>query len=386
MKKSLLLSGATEADIESTHEQKRWPKTTVSVWTMDIPIKINDELDMTSYVGVHSYEWIGKTYQEGPFKISGNIYLASPAKVKLSLYIPKPALEFSNNNKRFYLQGFTEPSFGENLDEEADVTNSLSENFQKIYEFPDIIDVAFRTKDIDLCVWKRMDDPDYAYCYRGINGDKSLNLNWDGMTDPQFTGGAGYPVFDAVIVVVQDAETGEIIDAGLPWSISRYRTEVVAKYTALQNSVQADIYFACPYPIKDVTAFLVNDCSSIPAIQWTDFQVSGKKAISDALGKSNALKAYKSFVNTDDADDTMDKYKVNNVLYHLRWEITGRNGKPYDPGDNPERHYLGLIIEGADTAVNMTGKDGFITDIDYVNWIGSMPRPLQIEPYFVMPE
>jgi hypothetical protein len=375
MKKSLLLSGATEADIEPTHEQNRWPNTTLSVWTMDIPVKINDELDMTSYVGVRSYEWNGKRYHEGPFKISGSIYMASPAKVKISLYIPKPVSEFSDHNKRFCLRGFTEPFFGEKPGENPDISHSLSENFQKIYEFPDIIDATYLTKDIDPYVWKRIDDPDYAYCNRGMNDVKSINLNWDGMTDPQFTGGHSYPVFDVVVVVVQNAGTGEIIAAGLPWSISRYRTEVVAKYTPLQNSVQADIYFACPYPVKNVTAFLVDDCSSVPAIKWTDFQTSGKKAISAAFGKSDALKAYKSFVN---AGDTMDKYKVDNVLYHLRWEITGRNGKPYDSGNNPERHYLGLIIEGVDTAVNMTGKDGFITDRDYVNWIESMPRPLQI--------
>jgi hypothetical protein len=294
----------------------------------------------TAYVDKHP------EFGSGPIVLGGQIYLNSPAKVKMSLYVPKSALEFPDHNKRFYMQGWTEcPS------EENDITN-----LQKIYEVPGVFDVEPSAGG------------NYSYVY--ISG------SWDGKTDPQFTGGVSKHVYDCVTGVVENIETGEILNTHMQFGkVNLYEMSPGVYYTPLQNSVKADIYFVCKLPIKAVTAFIVDDYCAVPTIKWADFQVSGEQALlGSSLGNegSTVLKAYKTF-------DNMAQYLENPTdgLYHISWEIMGRNGKPYDAGSNSSHeHYLGLIVEGTEEAVEMTGKTGYITETDAAWWIKTFPRPL----------
>jgi hypothetical protein len=382
MKKSLFLLVIGAFGIVSVHAQKnKLPYAYGGVWSVDIPVSflVNGEEFQTSYIGYNS-EW-----QEGPFDVYGSIYLATPGKVKLSLYIPK--IEFlDRSNKRLYLQGLYEPSLGGEYGEELDLTREielLQKNYRKIYEVPDIVNVTELTDATD---WPEGNNPINVNEFYQAN----FNYNWDGMTDPQFTGGVSYPVYDAVLILFEDAETGEIIRVGGPSSKSHYDTNIEnsVKFTALENSVQADVWFATGgRPVKDVTLFLVDNSCTISNLKWSNFQISGAQAVVGAWGTSemNYLKAYKSFAD-EEKGVTQYLEDVETGLYHLTWEIIGRDGKPYDRGPNTEYHVLGLIIEGTDVAVTITEKTGSVVTVNE-RWLKEhIPRPLNPDAVINYPE
>jgi hypothetical protein len=329
----------------SSHIQKApWTLPLFHTGSMEIrlPISINDgDSEMSTF-----YLGIDETWNTGPFFVRAEAYLPAPVRFKTAIYVPKPDF-LDTSNKRLYLQGFNECPYGE-ID---------YRNFQKVYEFPEIIDMQ---KAEDL-----FDGQEY---YEG-----NFHANWDAMTDPQFTGGVSYPVYDCVSVVVENADTGEILSNYGSRNINRYFTSLQnsVKYTRLEHSVKADIYFASKLPITNVTAYLVDDFCTMGNVKWTDFQVSGEQALTGYAGQSLApyLKAYQVF---DDPAQYLEDEEIG--LYHLTWELIGTDGKPYDPV-TLRKHYLGLIIEGEGVAINMTGKDGYIMNLDTSHW-GDVPRPL----------
>ncbi|GHV23065.1 hypothetical protein FACS189428_6060 [Clostridia bacterium] len=307
-------------------------------------IYINTEFGelVTVYVGY------SEEYGCGPFCVSGRAYVASPIQVKIALYIPNAEF-LDTSNKRRTLQGFTECPKNE---------TDLS-NFQKIKEFP--------ARDTHLA-----SDGNYY-----ITGD--MEYNWDGMTDPQFTGGVSKAVFDCVHISFENAETGEKLGGSVregkftSGGIVRYSFMIheSIKFTALPNSVKADVWFATGgLPITNVTTFLIDYNCVVPNIKWADFQVSGAQAVTGA-GWGESLKAYKSFPVPGEGITLED---AETGLYHISWEIIKPDGKPYDSASSatPDKHILGIVVEGVGPAVNLTGKDGVINT-------GSemfVPRPL----------
>jgi hypothetical protein len=143
-----------------------------------VPVIINENME-TFYTGYRE-DWAA-----GPFDMYGRGYFASPIKVKFALYMPKPAVEFPDHNKRFYLQGYTECPR-----EEIDYRN-----FQKVYEIPGIFEAT------------KSSDGDYY-------DTGEISHNWDGMSSPQFTGGVSKPVYDCISFAAENVETGEILNEG----------------------------------------------------------------------------------------------------------------------------------------------------------------------------
>jgi hypothetical protein len=280
--------------------------------------------------------------------VLGIIGVAAPVNLKISLYVPKlvhnDIVAGADN-----FQGLSECLV-------AVAAGGDLSKFTKVHEFP-VINKYTKINDYY--------ESDF------------LSYRWNAMTDPQFTKEESRPVHDCITMVVENADTGErIIDPTRGerlggTGVSRYKTHI-REGVALDNSkpgpVKADIYFGTKLPVKNVTAFLVDDYCTIPNLEWVKFRQGGEQVIANIISVGgDYLKAYKAFP-APVAED------AQNGIYHLTWDVIGKDGKAYDPGKNAGTHYIGLVIEGYDDAVYMTGREGYITD-RLTAWEGPFLQP-----------
>ncbi|GHT48032.1 hypothetical protein FACS189440_10560 [Bacteroidia bacterium] len=282
-------------------------------------------------------------------------------KVKVSLYIPKKA--------------FTD-QFGDNLDcrlkyfranEYKYYTPELTD-LEKIKEFP-IMDIPKEWSD------------EYSF-FRGY-----IEIPWNGMTDPAFTNGKSCPVFDQVYVIVEDAQSGAVLNERISGNfINRYDGKYGFVYTAKQNSVVCDIYFMSEFPVKKAVPFIGFGCN------FRNLDVSALNEGIEAAVQTYDRDPYNNYLLSYQLFDNLSTDE--NGIYHLSWEIKNLQGKFLDIDDYSLGGTIGLIIEGEEQETlnwgmnkewGSLGYDYF--DYEPVNFdMGVPPRPLNPDEVVNYPE
>jgi hypothetical protein len=315
--------------------------------------------DGTEDTNIVSYASIGRNYSdkiynglslsclnfsESPFYVyvGANKEVEVQTEIKVSLYVP--TREFSDKYaKTFGLLGGESYYFSSS----SEYISPALTDLEKIKEFPI---VGF---------------PEWNERWGSFGG--SVNIPWDGMSDPALTGGKSYPVRDNVFVLVHDAQTGSLLSLRASY-LSRYAGNFKIVYTAKQNSIVADIYFVRDLPVKKATAFVIDDgCKLSSYMNIADLREGGKMA-AQSYSYGESLMGYQEFDNPQ---------KDENGITHLSWEIKDLRGEFFDRGDNT-KCVIGLIIDGEQEALNLGLKEGSETSHGSDDEAGqpSMPRPL----------
>ena len=226
------------------------------------PMQLSTAVENFTYSPSNFFNYAGRDYNlafikkpyysgtelQNPANILIGVTVNVPqVNVKYSLYMYKTYFNadgsldktksFLQDGKRGYVQGCDECGVVTPLTTQEDIDNDLD----KIYEFSVVTETAtgYRT------------------------------LEWDGLTDPKFTG-KKYAVSDCAYIVANNADTGELIDlmlvnGGLSGG---YGGSVMAIYNVKDEEgkdipLTAKIVFGYEdnAPIKKITAFLVTeDC------------------------------------------------------------------------------------------------------------------------------
>jgi len=260
-------------------------------------------------------------------RIGINVY--SPVNIKYSMYTYKST--YSQSGKRGYEQGCAECTAGP-YDPPLSTMDDVNTKLDKIYEFP----VQYETAT-------------------GIR-----EFNWDGRTDPQFTGQV-YPINDCVYVVATNADTGELLGLGYT-SFATYCTDSYpgAVWTAGEKTVSGKIYvgYDDERPIR-ITAALMRGACGWGALSYDVVNQGAEAMLADIHrrmpGDSGDVLAYKELTNP-----TVDSN--NPYVKIFEWNDVKAYGtdKPFIQGASCA---LSFIIETDN--MTFTGvKDGYI---DYGN-------------------
>ena len=257
-----------------------------------------------------------------PITIGLAINVSNPVKVKYSLYTYK--WTFSQDNKRNYIQGIQECWCDNPLKTQEDINKSLD----KIYEFPVIDETSSITRE----------------------------LQWDGYTDPKFTG-EKYPVRDCLYVLAQNADTDEILYIQ-PTNTSIQTYSIYANpgvnYTANGKKVSAKIILAYDKSVK-ITAILTDRSCGIGALTYNVVN-QGAEAIIKDINKRlpEDIVAYTELI-----DPTVDS--DNKAIKIFEWkDIKDQNGKDFYP-EPGQSYQMMFILEAIPAEMTFTLiNNGFI--------------------------
>jgi len=247
-----------------------------------------------------------------PFKVNIGITVNSvPVNVKYSMYTYKPT--FSQSGKRNYIQGLSECEPGPTdlpITTMADVNAALN----KVYEFPVVNETATGIRSFD----------------------------WDGYTDPQFTG-QKYQVRDCVYLTAQNADTGDLLGLAYTDATGYILKTVGPTYTPGEKTISAEIVLGYDdnQPFKKITAAIMTENCGWGAMPYSVVN-QGSKAMLDNINSRlpGDVLAYTELTNP-----TIDAY--NSYVKYFEWkDITGVDGKPFVP--NPGQQYMMAFVEETD--------------------------------------
>ena len=273
---------------------------------------------------------------QNPFRIGIDTQVVSSVKVKYALYTYKKT--FPQDGKRNYWQGIVEPGLVKPLTTQADIDKALD----KIYEFPVVTETASGYKE----------------------------LNWDGYTDPKFTG-QKYAVRDCLYVAAYNADTDELIDMratccamnyvsdSIPGIVYRIDQQKDDSGKIVNETLSGKVILAYPdnWPIKKITALIITEGCGFGALTF-DVINQGADAIAADINRRipGDVVAHLSLTNPTIANDNKD-------IKIFEWNnIQTEDGKDFIPDlvKNPRGYGLGIIIDMDE--MTFTGiKNGYIT-------------------------
>ena len=221
---------------------------------------------------------------EPPFRVwTSTTVNTAPIDIKYSLYTYKST--FYQDNKRNVLQGIEECGCSNPLTTQNDINTKLD----KIYE----LDVTENTAAPDI----------------------QKEFDWDGYTDPKFTGGKRYPVRDCIFVGAHDKD-GNFLGLSVPTNegIERLAGVTHVNYIPNEKTISADIYYALNRPVKDMLVLLGIDGSTCVRsnIPYSAVNTSAEAMITSAF---NAASTYHVIAYTKLAPLVAD-----GQLHTIRWE------------------------------------------------------------------
>ena len=247
-----------------------------------------------------------------PFSVHIGITVNSaPVNVKYSMYTYKPT--FFQSGKRNYIQGLSECEPGP-TDPPIATMADVNAHLDKIYEFPVVNEMATGVRYFD----------------------------WDGYTDPQFTG-QKYQVRDCVYLIAQNADTGDFL--GLAYTDTTGYTigNGPLIYTAGEKTISAEIILGYDdnQPIKKITAAIMTENCGWGALPYSVVN-QGAAAMLDNINSRlpGDVLAYTELTNP-----TVDPN--NSYVKTFEWtDITGIDGKPFIPKQGQQ--YIMNFIEETD--------------------------------------
>jgi len=254
-----------------------------------------------------------------PFSVGIGITVNSaPVNVKYSMYTYKKT--FSQSGKRNYIQGLSECEPGPTDLPVATMTD-VNANLDKIYEFPVVTETATGVRYFD----------------------------WDGYTDPQFTG-QKFQVRDCVYLTAQDANTGEFLGLAYTATSGYAIGHPPASYTAGEKTISAQIVLGYDdkQPIKKITAAIMTENCGWGALPYSAVNQGAAAMLANINSRlSGDVVAYAELTNpTVDAD--------NPYIKTFEWnDIKGLDGKPWIPTPNianpfNAQQYMMAVIEETD--------------------------------------
>ncbi|MCL2888521.1 MAG: hypothetical protein FWF35_04420 [Elusimicrobia bacterium] len=328
---ALLLTGCHNASSEKTQ-----PAPPLQI-TKAYIIPVTETFD--NYLGRHFLSFVKIPHYDGlalkdAYSINLQIENTPPADAKYSLYTYKKT--FAQGGKRNYMQGIRECDSITPLATQEDI----DKNLDKIYETTLVTEGSFQS-------------------YGAPAPTKYLKFEWDGSTNPQFTGGQKYAVRDCLVAAVHD-EGGKLISMkDLTTAAEGYAVTAGTSYTAGDKTISAKIYTAYDRPPKKIWAFLMVENCGIGALTY-DVVNQGGAAIAADINRRlpGDVAAYTELTNP--SFDTK-----NSLIKIYEWkDIKGVDGKDFTPAPDKPQYRMALILETDD--MTFTGiKDGYIYDGAY---------------------
>ena len=279
----------------------------------------------------------------GPYSVNMKFENTPPENAVYSLYTYKKT--FAQGGKRNYMQGIRECDPIDPLATQEDV----DKNLDKIYE----------TRSVT---------PDEYQPYGAPAPDKYLKFDWDGYTDPRFTGGTKYPVRDCLVITARDGKGKLVSLKDLNTAAESYSLTAGADFTAGDNSVSATVYVPEGKPVKKISALIMTENCGIGALTFDTVNKGAAAVVADIRKRLvDDVPAYTELTNPAVSAD-------NNSVKIYKWtDIRGVGGKYFVP-EKDKRYRLALILET--DAMTFTGiKDGYIYDGVYQN----IPSPKKLK-------
>ena len=258
---------------------------------------------------------------KAPSQFSMDIEVVTPVKVKYSLYTFKKTFSqiYHQTDNRNRWAGLEECALDKPLTTQADIDNSLD----KIYEFPVVTETASAYKE----------------------------LQWNGYTDPKFTG-QKYAVRDCLYIAAHNADTGELIDTqatifaaemykstSLPGIIYRVDTDSNGKETLSGKVIVA---YPDSWPIKRITALITTSTCIYGALPFEAINQGADAIVADI---NKRLPGY-VIARLTLTNPTVDKNNKNIKIFDWK-DIKTEDGKDLIPDleKYPEGYSLAIIMD-----------------------------------------